>query len=198
MLPVYFQLRAASWLRPLSSNVRRHEMLDTVFRSSVPIDAIEYAGYVLVHCAAIADVNRNGELICPFAVVTDPNGRHVVDFESTSQEEAISKGWATLSKAKQRKVWWAFGREGIFREPDGKGTDVLTVTVWIPRMRYHHSFTHRFGRAADQTLYLIGDTEVFKHKNECAESVEHWDEAALVRGIKSHPQGNRWTKWRAQ
>ena len=164
---------------------------------SLPDEAIEYAGLVIAHCAAVADANREGELICPFAVITDTEGRRIVDFESETQEEAVAKGWASLPQAKAEKVWWAFGREGIHREPDGKGTDVLAVTVWIPGMKYHHSFTQRFGRRPDQSLYLIGSTEALKHEAEYAEALPSWNEEALARGIGSHPKGTQWSRWRS-
>jgi hypothetical protein len=45
-----------------------------------PSEVMEFAGFVLAHCAAIADANRSGELICPFAVLSDGSGRRVVDF----------------------------------------------------------------------------------------------------------------------
>ena len=173
-------------------------MLGPLFHSSLPNEAIEYAGFVLAHCAAIADANRDGELICPFAVITDPEGRRVVDFESETQEEAVSKGWASLPEAKSKRIWWAFGREGIYREPDGKGTDVLTVTVWTPRMKYPHSFQQLFGRGPDQAIYLIGEAMALKHEGEYAEPIERWNKAALARGISSHREGNRWSGWRAQ
>jgi len=173
-------------------------MLSSLFRTALPDEAIEYAGFVLVHCAAIADANREGELICPFAVLADPDGKQVVNFESETQEEAVAKGWASLGEAKSRKVWWAFGREGIYRDPDGKGTDVFTVTVWTPRMKHHHSFSQRFGRGPDQALYLIGNTEALKHETDYAEPVQRWNEAALIRGIDSHPRGSHWSRWRAQ
>lgn len=173
-------------------------MLSSLFHSALPDDAIEYAGFVLVHCAAIADANREGELICPFAVVTGAEGMRVVDFESETQEEAVAKGWASLHEAKSSRVWWAFGREGIYRDPNGRGTDVLTVTVWIPRMKHHYSFTQRFGRGSNQGIYLIGDTEVLEHGGEYAEPLQRWNESALARGINSHPEGSHWSKWRVQ
>jgi len=173
-------------------------MLSSLFRSALPDEAIEYAGFVLMHCAAIADANREGELICPFAVVTDSTGRRVLDFESDTQEEAVAKGWASLAEAKSSKFSWAFGREGIFREPDGTGTDVLTVTVWIPGMKQHYSFTQLFGRGPDQGIYLIGRTRGLKHGEKDVEPVERWNKAPLVRGIASHPQGNRWSQWQKQ
>ena len=173
-------------------------MLGSLFRSSIPIEALEYAGFVLAHCAAIADTNREGELICPFAVVRGSDGRQVIDFESDTQQEAVAKGWASLAEAKSSKVWWAFGREGIYREPDGNGTDVLTVSVWIPRMRHHFSLTQRFGRGGNQEFYLVGEPELLEHKADLAEPVAHWDQPALERGIASHPQGSRWAGWRSQ
>lgn len=173
-------------------------MLGSLFRSSIPKHALEYAGFVLGHCAAIADSNRDGELICPFAVVTGADGRRVIDFESDTQQEAVAKGWASLNEARSSQLWWAFGREGVFREPDGAGTDVLTVSVWLPGMNHHYSITQRFGRAGEQELYLIGEPELLQHKTDIAEPVVRWDQSALGRGIASHPQGSRWAEWRSQ
>lgn len=165
------------------------------FGPVLPDKAIEYAGFVLTHCAAIADANREGELICPFAVITSSKGREVLNFESETQEEAVSKGWASFVEAKRKGVWWAFGREGIYRDPDGTGIDVLTVTVWTPEMKFHHSFTQRFERRPDQAMHLIGSTELLKHESEYAEPVERWNRSAFALGIESHPQGSRWQEW---
>jgi hypothetical protein len=173
-------------------------MLRSLFRSSIPKEALEYAGFVLIHCAAIADSNRGGELICPFAVVAGTDGRRVINFASDTQQEAVAKGWASLDEARSNQVWWAFGREGIYREPDGKGTDVLTVSVWLPHMSHHYSITQRFGRDGDQELFLIGEPELLEHKTDLAEPVARWDQPALARGIASHPQGSRWAQWRSQ
>ena len=170
-------------------------MFGSLFGATLPDKAIEYGGFVLAHCAAIADANRKGELICPFAVITGSDGREVLDFESATQEEAVSKGWASLADAKRKGELWAFGREGICRDPDGTGVDVLTVSVWTPQMKFHHSFTQRFGRRPDHGIRLIGRTELLKHEGEYAEPVERWKQSALLRGIASHPQGGRWQEW---
>lgn len=173
-------------------------MLSALFQSSIPKQALEYADFVLVHCAAIADSNRNGELICPFAVVTGADGRRVVDFESDTQQKAVAKGWASFDEARAHRVWWAFGREGIYREPGGKGTDVLTVTVWLPGMKHHYSITQRFGRGGSQGPCFVVEPELLVHKTDLAEPVARWDQSALARGIASHPHGTRWAQWRSQ
>jgi hypothetical protein len=170
-------------------------MFGSLFGATLPDKAIEYGGFVLSHCAAIADANREGELICPFAVISSSSGQEVLEFESETQEEAVSKGWESLAEAKSKGLWWAFGREGISRDADGTGTDVLTVTVWTPKMKFHHSFTQHFGRRADGSIRLVGGTELLKHEGEYAEPVERWNQSALLRGIKSHPQGARWQEW---
>ena len=110
----------------------------------------------------------------------------------------MANGWASLDDARSRKVWWAFGREGIYRKSDGQGTDVLTVSVWLPRMSHHYSVLQRFGRKPGQELHLIGEPELLEHKTDVAEPVMRWDQGALARGIASHPQGARWAEWRAQ
>lgn len=173
-------------------------MSGSLFRFSIPNEAVEFAGFVLAQCAAIADSNRGGELICPFAVLEGDGGRHVIDFESETQEEAVSKGWASLAEAKSNTASWAFGREGSYREPGGSAVDVLTVTVWMPGMSEHYSVLQRFGRRDDRAIYLIGTPELLKHSGDSAVPVEHWNEKAVERGIAMHPKGTMWSEWRAQ
>ncbi len=169
-------------------------MLRSLFRSAIPDESLEYAGFVLAHCAAIADSNRDGELICPFAVLTSNAGRHVVNFESETQSEAVSKGWDSLADAKSNGLWWAFGREGIYRTSDG-ASDVFTVSVWLPRMKQHISILQRFMRGTSQELRLVGNVELLMHGTESATTVAKWNQAALTRGIASHPKGTRWVEW---
>lgn len=173
-------------------------MFSSLFQSSIPNEALKFAGFVLAHCAAVADSNRAGELICPFAVLESTDGRQVVDFESETQGEAVSKGWASLSDAKSNTVSWAFGREDLYREPGGSAVDVLTVTVWMPGMNEHYSVLQRFGRRGDRAIILIGVPELLMHKGDFAEPVEHWDKEALERGIAMHPKGAMLSEWRAQ
>jgi hypothetical protein len=162
-----------------------------------PSEAIEFAGFVLLHCAAIADGNRGGELICPFAVLADERGRRVVDFESETQEGAVAKGWASLSDSRSRLEWWAFGREGMYRTV-GEATDVLLVSVWTPQMTEPASVMQRFVRGPEQELYLVGSPELLVHGPEGAEPAEEWDHESLHRGLSSHPKGERWSTWRSQ
>lgn len=172
-------------------------MSGSSFRFSVPNEAIDLAGFILAHCAAIADSNRAGELICPFAVMEGDDGRRIVDFHSETQEEAVFRGWASLVDAKSNAQSSAFGREGLYREPDGGAVDVLTVTVWMPGMKEHYSVLQRFGRQGDQAIYLIGAPELLKHMEDAAEPVEDWDEKAVERGVAHHPKGEMWSAWRA-
>jgi hypothetical protein len=165
--------------------------------SSIPDEALEFAGFVLVHCASIADANRDGELICPFAVI-EKDGTQVINFESETQEEAVSNGWASFNEARLGNFPWAFGREGIYRAPDGAGIDVLTVTVWMPDMQNYYSIVQRFGRRQDQAIFFIGAPELFRHvRAGTAETVEHWDVPALERGVAQHCMGPMWPVWHA-
>lgn len=173
-------------------------MSGSFFPVSVPNEALELAGFILAHCAAIADANRAGELICPFAILEGDDGRQVVNFESETQEEAVSQGWASLGEAKSSKVSWTFGREGFYREPDRNALDVLTVSVWMPGMTEHYSVLQRFGRREAQAIYLIGSPELLKHEGESAEPVEVWNEKAIERGVANHPKGAMWLQWRVR
>ena len=166
-------------------------------RSSIPDEAVEFAGIVLAHCAAVADSNWEGELICPFAVLRRSGRQEVVDFESETQADAVEKGWKSLSEAQSTKTGWAFGREGIFRSTDS-AEDVLTVSTWLPAMKEHISVLQRFSRGPEQELVIQGEPELLIHGADGATEVESWNRSALSRGIESHPQGKRWSEWRAQ
>lgn len=166
-------------------------------RSSIPDGAVEFAGFVLAHCAAIADSNRAGELICPFAVLRKSGRQEVIDFESEAQAEAVEKAWKSLPAAQATKTGWALGREGIFRGSDS-AEDVLTVSAWLPAMKELISVLQRFGRGQEQELVLHGEPELLLHSADGATEVQIWSRTALSRGIESHPQGTRWPEWRAQ
>jgi hypothetical protein len=167
-----------------------------MFQSFVPNEALEFAGFVLAHSAWIADANRDGELICPFAVI-EKDGTQLINFESETQEEAVAKGWASFADARLGNYPWAFGREGILRTSDGEGTDVLTVTVWIPDMQSCCSVVQRFGRREDQAIFFADAPELLIHEGDSATLVKRWDAGGLERGIAQHPQGSMWPIWNA-
>jgi hypothetical protein len=163
-----------------------------------PSQSIEFAGFVLSHCAVIADGHRSGQLICPFAALCDSKGQlRVVAFESETQEEAVGKGWSSLDTAREEGEWWGFGREGLVRTADGP-LDVLIVTVWTPEQEDTFSITQTFGRAEDGSLYLIGEPELLLGGREESLVQAQWDSEALLRGIAQHPHGGKWSEWRKQ
>lgn len=165
--------------------------------NTVPRQAVEFAGFVLMHCALIADANRDGELVCPFAVVETDGERLVIDFEAETQEEAIEKGWASLDDWKSTANGWAFGREGLYRSGDS-GVDVMVVTVWISGMDVPASVMQKFGRDGEHALYLIGAPELIVHASQTADLVADWDRADLLKGISLHPHGEKWAHWQPQ
>jgi hypothetical protein len=164
---------------------------------TVPRQAVEFAGFVLMHCALIADNNRDGQLVCPFAVVEADGERLVIDFEADTQEAAIEQGWASLAHWKPSANGWAFGREGVYRS-GASGVDVMVVTVWVRGMDAPASAIQKFGRDGEHALYLIGAPELIGHATETAHVVAGWQRADLLRGIALHPHGRRWAQWQPQ
>lgn len=164
---------------------------------AVPSQAIQFAGFVLVHCALIADANRNGELVCPFAVVETEGDRLVIEFDADTQEEAVKKGRASLDDWKPFANGWALGREGLFRLGE-TAVDVMVVTVWVTGMDVTASVMQKFGRDGENALYLIGEPELLVHASEAARQVHGWDRDALLEGIALHPHGERWARWQPQ
>jgi hypothetical protein len=87
----------------------------------------------MTQIVSIASVLKNGELVCPFAVITKGDDRQSIEFEAQSQDEAVSEGWASLEKYKDHLDLWAFAREGLINGPNGK-EDVLLVAAWTHGM----------------------------------------------------------------
>jgi hypothetical protein len=162
--------------------------------SNVPSSAIELAGFVLFHCAVIADLNRNGELICPFVVLSDESGRRSIEFESETQEEAIEKGWASLDHSIEKSESWAFGREGLLRIEDSV-SDVLLVSIWEPGMTSTLKIRQRFSRGQENELYLVGSPELLLAVDDGSFLIDTWDQVALMRGIMLHPKSHKWSEF---
>lgn len=106
---------------------------------AIPDEAVCYAGLVMTQAASVASVLREGELICPFIVVTKGEDRQSIEFEASTQDEAGSCGWASLDEYRALVDLWAFAREGVVKGPSGK-EDVLVVAVRKPGMEKPASF----------------------------------------------------------
>jgi hypothetical protein len=165
--------------------------------ATVPKRAVEFAGYVLMHCANLADGNRKGELVCPFAIIEEEGERQVVEFEAGTQEEAVARGQASLDDYRDSAERWGFAREGVYQS-GGKGHDVLVVTVWIEKMEVPASVIQKFGRDDGGALYMIGTPDLITHVADVARHVLDWDRADLVKGVISHPRGDKWAQWQPQ
>ena len=50
----------------------------------------------------------------------------------------------------------------------------------------------------DNRTYLIGAPELISHATEPARHVGDWDRADLLKGIASHPRGDKWVQWQPQ
>jgi hypothetical protein len=56
----------------------------------------------MTQAASIASALKVGELICPFAVITKDEKRQSIEFEATTQDEAVSKGWDSFAALKHQ------------------------------------------------------------------------------------------------
>lgn len=155
---------------------------------------MEFAGFVLMHSAVIAEGNTSGELICPFAVLMNPQGRRIVNFEAATQHEAIELGWASLNESRNRKEMWSLAREGLKRT-ETSALDVLLVSVWAPDQFEPFTVVQAFGRESNGGFRLIDEPELLVGGRDVISVPPGWGADALYRGIASHPQGQRWTSW---
>ena len=175
---------------PCFEGYRMTEAQDFSFRSS----SMEFAGFVLMHSAAIAEGNNADELICPFAILMNSQGRRVVDFEADTQQDAIEHGWACLDQSRERDELWSLAREGLKRTQTA-ALDVLAVSVWAPGQSEPFTVVQAFGRDSGRHFHLIGEPELFVGGRDSIPVPSGWGVDALYRGIASHPKGKRWSSW---
>jgi hypothetical protein len=162
-----------------------------------PEKAIHFGGMVLAHAALIASDLAEGELICPFAIVTKDDSRQMVPFEAESQAEAVKAGKASLADLRDAVDFWAFAREGLWSHPDNSDekTDVLVVSTWTHGMVEPITLMQRFRPAASGQFVLVGPVEII-----IEEQVLSTNEASPLRqlvldGIATHPNDVQWSRW---
>lgn len=171
-----------------SNNMARNSAVSDCF---APDDVIRHAGLVMAQAMNIASVLNVDELICPFAVITKGDSRESIEFESTTQDEAISEGWASLEKYKEYFDLWAFAREGLIRGPDGK-EDVLVVAAWTHGMPQPVLFTQRFLPKSKGGFAIVGPMMA----QDCPPAELDHVATRFMMGVDQHPQGHRWQSWR--
>jgi hypothetical protein len=158
--------------------------------------AIRFGGMVLAHAALIASDLPEGELICPFAIITKDDRRQVVPFEAESQAEAVESGKASLAEFQDHIDYWGLGREGLWSEPDATDkTDVLLVSSWTHGMDEPVILMQRFRPAASGQFLLLGAVDiVLGGRVVTAEKAEPL-RALVSAGIAMHPSQVPWASW---
>ena len=162
-----------------------------------PIDrSVRFGGMVLAHAALIASDLGEGELICPFAIVTKDDNRELLVFEAESQAEAIESGKASLAEFKEHIDDWAFGREGLWSEPGGNvKADVLIVSAWTRGMDEPIVLMQRFRPAAVGQFVLFGPVEIVIDGRVLASEEAAPLRALVLDGIAHHPSNVPWGSW---
>lgn len=159
--------------------------------------AIRFGGMVLAHAALITSDLPEGELMCPFAIITKDNRRQLLPFEAETQEAAVENGKASLDDLRDQVDYWGFGREGLWSDSEvtADKTDVLVVSAWAPGMHEPAVLMQRFRPAATGQFVLIGMIEIIlEGQMLTAERGKHL--RALVReGISMHPSAVPWAEW---
>jgi hypothetical protein len=157
----------------------------------LPDEVARHAGITMMQAASIASVLGEEELICPFAVLSRGSDRQSIAFESETQDEAVSKGWASLDEWKGQIDLWAFAREGLMSTPEGK-VDVLVVAAWGQKMKEPVIFTQRFLPSAKGGFALLGPIAIQDLPLAEMDRVS----AAFSAGIAEHPKAGRWFEWK--
>jgi len=159
-------------------------------QNRIPDNVARHAGIVMTQAASIASALKVGELICPFAVITKDEKRQSIEFEATTQDEAVSKGWDSLAALKHQVDIWSLAREGLQRGADGK-EDVLVVVAWTQGMIEPAVFTQRFVSRANGGFALLGPIAISDQPSSELGRIA----AGFSEGIQDHPKGHLWDSW---
>jgi hypothetical protein len=144
----------------------------------------------MAQLASIASVLENGELVCPFAVITKGDNRQSIEFQARSQDEAVSEGWASLEKYKDHLDLWALAREGLLKGPNGK-EDVLLVAAWTHGMLEPVVFLQRFLPRDKDGFALLGPVVAQDQPEGELDRIAD----AFMEGVRAHPKGRLWSSW---
>jgi hypothetical protein len=124
----------------------------------IPESALLLAGFVLAHAAwSISDAP---DLLVPLAVVERNGQREIMRFEADTQEEAIAHGKAEMATLSGDVDEWAFAREGLFNQKEGK-VDVISIDIGVKGNTQRITLIQRFEPYAKRNHFrLPGDSEV--------------------------------------
>jgi hypothetical protein len=164
-----------------------------------PHSALSLAGFVLAHAAWSVSDTADDELLCPLAVVEQPNGdRRLLRFEADTQEEAIAAGKAAMRQASRDAAAWAFAREGAWR-PDGAGEpqDVVTVDFWARGMSGPGTLLQAFERYTRAGRFRVLGRAVLVADGQVVEAdVARSTLDAIEAGVVTHPNvAELWPTW---
>ena len=163
---------------------------------SIPEVALSLAGFVLAHAAWSVSDLPEGELLVPLAIIEKYGKRQLIRFEAETQEEAIKKGKSALTEAKETADAWAFAREGLLTEGNGK-VEVLAVDFWAKGMKEPVTLFQRFEPYATKGEFkIIGNPELIiddmiQPSDKMKELLEF-----INKGINQHPKvSSLWESW---
>jgi hypothetical protein len=159
-------------------------------QSALPEAVLRHAGLVMTQAASIASVLQDGELICPFAVITKGENRQSIEFESETQDEAVLKGWESLDELREKIDLWAFAREGLTKGPEGKN-DVLLVAAWTHGMSEPVLFLQGFLPRSKGGFALVGPLIAQDQPREDLDRIAD----SFMQGVREHPKGHLWQGW---
>ena len=151
----------------------------------------------MAHAALIASDLAEGELICPFAIVTKDDQRELIPFESESQVESIESGKASLDELRDQIDFWSLGREGLWSDPESSSgkTDVLVVSAWTHGLDAPITLMQRFRPACSGNFSLLGTVDVILDGNILADDRAAPLRALVAEGIAQHPNDVPWSSW---
>jgi len=157
---------------------------------------VEFAGFTLAVCAAIASGNEIGEVLCPFAL-TQKNGKNnIVAFESESQSESVNKAYESFSSLSHDSDFWAIAHEGLITENEKK-IDVFTIVAWAKGMEEKITIIKRFNPKSESNAFsMFGNTELIVEGKWLEDPTHPFIVEAISKGISCHLKAKEnWSQW---
>ncbi len=154
----------------------------------------QIVGLILAHSALIGSEQAEGELMVPYAIVQKDGSQEVVDFEASSQQEAVGLANKAIEKFQKTADAWAFAQEGLITLDSGEKQDVYFIKAWTKGMseplRLYQMFQPQPFKLLDNIKILNFDDTGLKMEN------ANKFISALDTGIASHPTASeKWESW---